>query len=320
MTTENRCTACNGESSYCATYIGPHFASSTRILFIGLDHGQGGYPTKAERAGEVIKYYRESPTPPAWNLHYKGCVLAAAEILQLPCARQCQRRCAKLEPESCALFHFAQANAVKCVSSQSQEMRFLQTKRIPDCLPLAFHEALELKPDLIILQSPTLEDVFYDLLRLQGIVTDIDEFMATVSWTGSGKKCIVLTVRHPSSYRFRGPWQLVWVRDVAPKLAMVRNLIAGGTGEKCLKVGDQNSPRSGAELLKDEEVKRRVCLAIEALKGEDPALDFRSVQERSTAHRLAVHLEQHFRAWNVDCEYDRDGQQTKGSAFRDRSM
>ena len=40
--------------------------------------------------------------------------------------------------------------------------------------------------------------------------------------------------------------------------------------------------------------------------------DFHSVHERSTAHRLAVHMEPFFGPeWNVDCEYDRDGQTRK---------
>ncbi len=41
-------------------------------------------------------------------------------------------------------------------------------------------------------------------------------------------------------------------------------------------------------------------------------MEFHDVHERSTAHRLAVHMEAHFRGtWNVDCEYDRDGQVRK---------
>jgi hypothetical protein len=180
----------------------------------------------AERTDEIVRYYRDSPTRAAWNLHYKGCVLAAADILELPCTQACHERCAKHEPKSCALLHFAQANAVKCVSSSSKEMRFVQRRKIPDCLPLAFQEAINLKADLIILQSPSLEDVFYELLREQGTVADIDEFTGTVLWTGSRRRTIVLTMRHPSSYRFSGAWQTVWERDVAPKLELVRKLFA----------------------------------------------------------------------------------------------
>jgi len=63
--------------------------------------------------------------------------------------------------------------------------------------------------------------------------------------------------------------------------------------------------------MTDDQVRHCVANAIEALKGENPALDFQSVHERSTAHRLAVQFEPHFQGWNVDCEYDRDRQVEK---------
>lgn len=63
--------------------------------------------------------------------------------------------------------------------------------------------------------------------------------------------------------------------------------------------------------MTDNQVQNAVVIAIESLKNEDPALDFGDVHERSTAHRLAVQLESHFNMWNVDCEYDRDGQLQK---------
>ena len=71
--------------------------------------------------------------------------------------------------------------------------------------------------------------------------------------------------------------------------------------------------RLGVELaiMTNEQVQNAVAIAIESLKGEAPALDFQSVHERSTAHRLAVQLEPHFKTWNVDCEYDRNGQLQK---------
>ncbi len=96
-------------------------------------------------------------------------------------------------------------------------MRFVQRRKIPDCLQLAFGEAIELEADLIVLQSPALEDVFYELLRERGTVTAINEFTGTVLWTGSDRKAVVLTLRHPSSYRFSGPWQAVWEREVWPQ-------------------------------------------------------------------------------------------------------
>ena len=63
--------------------------------------------------------------------------------------------------------------------------------------------------------------------------------------------------------------------------------------------------------MNDLQVRRAVEAAIEALKAERPVLEFEAVHERSTAHRLAVHLERLCLGWNVDCEYDRDGQLRK---------
>jgi hypothetical protein len=59
--------------------------------------------------------------------------------------------------------------------------------------------------------------------------------------------------------------------------------------------------------MTEEQVKAAVAAAIEGLRRETPPLDFQRVHERSTAHRLAVHMEPLFAPWNVDCEYDRDG-------------
>jgi hypothetical protein len=56
----------------------------------------------------------------------------------------------------------------------------------------------------------------------------------------------------------------------------------------------------------DVKLRDSVASAIKDLKAENPALEFGTVHERTTAHRLAVHLEMHFKTWNVDCEYNRD--------------
>jgi hypothetical protein len=63
--------------------------------------------------------------------------------------------------------------------------------------------------------------------------------------------------------------------------------------------------------MTDNQIKNAIQTAIKALKAESPILDYASVHERSTAHRLAVHMEVLFNGWNVDCEYDRDGQREK---------
>ena len=59
--------------------------------------------------------------------------------------------------------------------------------------------------------------------------------------------------------------------------------------------------------MEDDEIKENVERAIQVLKTEDPVLAVESVHERSTAHRLAVHMEPLFAGWNIDCEYDRYG-------------
>ena len=63
--------------------------------------------------------------------------------------------------------------------------------------------------------------------------------------------------------------------------------------------------------MNDAEIMQAVQHAIDSLRGELPPLDFHIVHERSTAHRLALHLEPHFAGWNLDCEYDRFGKLQK---------
>lgn len=64
--------------------------------------------------------------------------------------------------------------------------------------------------------------------------------------------------------------------------------------------------------MTNEQVQVIVRAAIERLREETPQLEFRDVHERSTAYRLAVHMEPYFSGtWNVDCEYDQDGQVRK---------
>ena len=66
--------------------------------------------------------------------------------------------------------------------------------------------------------------------------------------------------------------------------------------------------------MTEDEVRAAVQSAIDGIRRETPPLNFQSAHERSIAHRLAVHMEPHFgqgQDWNVDCEYDRDGQLKK---------
>jgi hypothetical protein len=63
--------------------------------------------------------------------------------------------------------------------------------------------------------------------------------------------------------------------------------------------------------MNDEQIKQAVQRAFDSLRAEQPPLDFHIVHERSTAHRLALHLEPCFNGWNIDCEYDRYGRVQK---------
>ena len=58
-----------------------------------------------------------------------------------------------------------------------------------------------------------------------------------------------------------------------------------------------------------EEIKEKINNAIVLLKQETPCLNFGEIHERTTAHRLAVHIEKQLAetGWNVDCEYNKDG-------------
>jgi hypothetical protein len=57
------------------------------------------------------------------------------------------------------------------------------------------------------------------------------------------------------------------------------------------------------------ELEKKVRVAIDMLYARDSALLERNTSEWSIAHRLAVYLEQVIPGWNVDCEYNRQGQE-----------
>jgi hypothetical protein len=64
--------------------------------------------------------------------------------------------------------------------------------------------------------------------------------------------------------------------------------------------------------MREAQIRAAIQSAIEALRAEARPLNFDRAHERSTAHRLAVHMEPHFSPeWDIDCEYDRDGQDRK---------
>lgn len=64
-------------------------------------------------------------------------------------------------------------------------------------------------------------------------------------------------------------------------------------------------------IYKDKPVERKVDLAIRLLQDKDYPLLVVNSSERSIAHRLACYLENEFKGYNVDCEYNRNEQKPK---------
>src|ERR1700676_2001601 len=58
--------------------------------------------------------------------------------------------------------------------------------------------------------------------------------------------------------------------------------------------------------MKDAHIIRNIISAIDLLQREERPLQS-SVNERTVAHRLAVHMESLFRGWDIDCEYNKHG-------------
>jgi hypothetical protein len=63
--------------------------------------------------------------------------------------------------------------------------------------------------------------------------------------------------------------------------------------------------------LTANQVKRKVRAAIELLIRKDAHLLKIDVNERSITHRLALHLQEVFKGWDIDCEYNRNRYDTK---------
>ena len=59
-----------------------------------------------------------------------------------------------------------------------------------------------------------------------------------------------------------------------------------------------------------KELEGHVLRAIDALYAFDSELISQDTAEWSLAHRLAVYLEREVTGWNVDCEYNRQGEGT----------
>lgn len=63
--------------------------------------------------------------------------------------------------------------------------------------------------------------------------------------------------------------------------------------------------------MEKKEIEKKLNLSIAKLFRNDASLLEIDASERSITHRIAVYLEAEFKGWNVDCEYNRDLNQSK---------
>ena len=61
----------------------------------------------------------------------------------------------------------------------------------------------------------------------------------------------------------------------------------------------------------EEEIRKRASIALGVFQKNNSFLLKSDVHERSIAHKLAEYLQEQFPDWNVDCEYNRKGIETK---------
>jgi hypothetical protein len=69
-----------------------------------------------------------------------------------------------------------------------------------------------------------------------------------------------------------------------------------------------------------EEIERKVDSALSMFMEKDRFLLEKDVHERSITHKLAIYFQKEFTDWDVDCEYNRDGHQTKRLNVDSRTM
>jgi len=172
----------------------------SKVFFIGLDAGNDG---NGEREADkwqlsVLSHYRGCQAP--WNPHYKACIAIAADIHGLSCKTACKAKCAGGPTDACALAYFAQANGVRCVSPGKRDRSFTQRHLIPSCIYIAVQEITSKKPDVVILQSPALENPFYGLMRQLGTFSEETDYSAVFTFADGAAKMTVITTHHPASW------------------------------------------------------------------------------------------------------------------------
>lgn len=66
-------------------------------------------------------------------------------------------------------------------------------------------------------------------------------------------------------------------------------------------------PTKKLKEIKDSEIKDQLLVALDQLFKNDAFLLEAETHERSISHKLAEYLQQQFKGWHVDCEYNRHG-------------
>ncbi|MGH9581386.1 MAG: hypothetical protein ACRD4O_00425 [Bryobacteraceae bacterium] len=83
-------------------------------------------------------------------------------------------------------------------------------------------------PDVIVLQSPSIDDCFYDLMRASGeyvsdgLTREENEYAGIMRWP-SGRESIVVTTWVPASFWHHGTWAGFITGHIGPRLATIHH-------------------------------------------------------------------------------------------------
>ena len=69
-----------------------------------------------------------------------------------------------------------------------------------------------------------------------------------------------------------------------------------------------------------ELIERALFISLDQLIRADADILINDINERSISHRLAIYLESHFPGWNIDCEYNRNHDDSKRLDIQRRNI
>jgi len=209
-----------------------------RILFVGLDHGKD---TESYDARDSRKWFLETyrgPSRKGWrfggNKHLFGCVQVAAEILNLDCRSRCEEMCDMMPERECVLCNFAKGNAVRCVESSGEYMKFQSENRVSRCLPFLFEQLELLLPGVIVLQGRTkaghIQEDFKQVLN-EGNWGHLEmtesKIVGSITWrrfgSDRGPVAIAFFV-HPSA-RGLHSFKIKWETEILPATKRIRSIL-----------------------------------------------------------------------------------------------